>query len=677
MGTFSIDINGQLNNIRLGTSKALWPLFEAIINAIHSIEDSPNKDSGKITITAIRDDELKIPYEQSELSRINSFIIEDNGIGFNEENYLSFNTAYSTLKIKKGCKGIGRFLWLKAFESVEIKSNFLVDDKYFYREFSFTSNGIAPENNLTDSSKEETWTKVCLNNFFKDYKIVCPIELDSIAKKIIEHCLLYFTSDKCPKIIIKDNVSPEIDLNNYFNKTIKESLHQDKFKIKEEEFTIYHLRVPEGLNAHQLSLCANMQEVDTIELKKYIPNLHKKIKISDELIGDFFYVGYVTSNYLDSIVNTTRTAFEYDEKDDQIAMFGTGKNSIISAAMDFVKVYLSDYLGDIDKQKRRAIDCYVENHPQYRYLLNKKPEVYDSIPAGLSNENLEMELHKEVQKWETEIKRKGLQLENEHSSIDEKAYDELYEEYWTNVTELSKTCLAEYVTRRKTLLRMLEDALTIQEGGKFKKESVIHSIICPMQHTSNDVSFEEMNLWIVDERMAYHRYLASDKTLNSMPVINSNSTKEPDIAIFDQAFAFSDNDEPFSTITIIEFKKPDNDTKNPWDQVGQYIDLIRSGSKKKTNGQSFTVNDGTVFRCYVICDLTVKMKTHCVNAGLLETADNLGYAGYNAWRHAYYEAISYQKLISDSKKRNEILFEKLFNPKLANVKHLPEEKSNQ
>lgn len=239
------------------------------------------------------------------------------------------------------------------------------------------------------------------------------------------------------------------------------------------------------------------------------------------------------------------------------------------------------------------------------------------------------------------------------------------------MTDLSKTCLAEYVTRRKTLLKMLEDALTIQDTGKFKKESVIHSIICPMQHTSNDVSYEEMNLWIVDERMAYHRYLASDKTLKSMPVIDSNSTKEPDIAIFDQAFAFSDNEEPFSSITIIEFKKPDNDNKNPWDQVGQYIDLIRNGSKKKVNGQSFNVNEGTVFRCYVICDLTDKMRTHCSNADLLSTADNTGYAGYNPTRHAYYEAISYQKLITDAKKRNEILFDKLFSPDMKKIKHFP------
>lgn len=676
MAAFTIDIKGQLNNMRLGVSRTLWPLFEAIINAIHSIEDSPNKDNGKITITVVRDEEPRLPNCQSDLERINSFIIEDNGVGFNEENYASFNTAYSTLKIKKGCKGIGRFLWLKAFDSVSIESAFQDEKGFFTRSFSFSVDGVSPEDNLRQSSRNEIHTVVKLNNYLKDYKEACPVELDSIAKRIIEHCLLYFTSAKCPQITLQDSKSSSINLNEYFDKTIKDSLHQDKFTIKEEEFTIFHMRVPEGINAHQLSLCANMQEVETVELKKYIPNLQKKIKTNNETVGDFFYVGYISGNYLDSIVNSTRTSFEYDEKDNQVSMYGTGKETIIPTALEYVKAYLSDYINDIDKQKRKEIDNYAESHPQYRYLLSIKPEVYDNIPAGLSFENLELELHKEVQKWETEIKKKGIQLEN-NTSIDDKTYDSLYEEYWTNVTELSKTCLAEYVTRRKTLLRMLEDALTIQDTGKFKKESVIHSIICPMQHTSDDVSFEEMNLWVVDERMAYHRYLASDKTLKSMPLISSNSTKEPDIAIFDQAFAFSDNDEPFSSITIIEFKKPDNDAKSPWDQVGQYIDLIRSGSKKKTDGQSLIVNDGTVFRCYVICDLTAKMKTHCVNAGLLETADNLGYAGFNAGRHAYYEAISYQKLISDAKKRNEILFDKLFNPKLANVKHFPEGKANQ
>ena len=43
---FALDIRGHLNSLRLAESKALWPLFEAVVNSIQSIEDSPNRDNG-------------------------------------------------------------------------------------------------------------------------------------------------------------------------------------------------------------------------------------------------------------------------------------------------------------------------------------------------------------------------------------------------------------------------------------------------------------------------------------------------------------------------------------------------------------------------------------------------------------------------------------------------------
>lgn len=378
---------------------------------------------------------------------------------------------------------------------------------------------------------------------------------------------------------------------------------------------------------------------------------------------------------MDSIVNTTRTGFEFDEIGNQIALFGTGKENLVSAAIEYITAYLSDYLSDIGKKKREQIDRFVsQDKPTYRYLLNNRPEVYQAIPAGLKAADLDIELHKHVQLWEREIKNQEKELEkaaSDTASKNDNTYQKLFNQYWSSVTEISKTCLAEYVARRKTLLKMLEAALTVQDNGNFKKEDVIHSLICPMRHTSDDVTFEEMNLWIVDERLAYHKYLASDKTLKSMPVIDSDSTKEPDIAVFDQAFAYSDSEEPFSTVTIVEFKKPDNDYKNPVNQVGEYVDLIRQGKKKKANGQSFSITEGTLFRCYVICNLTDKMRTHCLNSGLIPMADNLGYTGFNQYRHSYIEVISYNKLLSDAKKRNEILFDKLFSPKISEVNHTP------
>ncbi len=674
MSAFTLDIKGQLNNIRLSESKALWPLFEAVVNAIQAIEDSGNKDCGKIEIYVKREDLIQQSLTDTEvLGRIESFTISDNGIGMNSQNYTSFNTAYSTLKIKKGCKGIGRFLWLKAFEKVKIQSVFCEKQHYYKRDFIFMPDGITPDNNITEINKQETGTVVKLDSIFSQYKNIIPIELKVIAKRIIEHCLPFFISGYCPKIWIKDDMDT-IELNHYFDTTIKDSLHQDTFKIKTYVFTIYHIRLPEGASSHELHLCANMQDVTSMELKKYIPDLQKKIVV--DMDKSFFYQGYITSAYLDSIVNTTRTSFDYDENDDQLSLSGTGKESIISTAIEFVKAYLDEYLSDIKVQKRKDIDEFVAyDKPTYRYILNQRPEIYDKIPAGLKPDALEMELHKCVQEWETEVKLKGQKLENSVNEKNESSkvtYEDLFREYWSGVTDISKTCLAEYITRRKAILSLLEKVLIIKDNGNFINEDVIHSIICPMRHTSDEVDFEEMNLWIVDERLAYHRFLASDKTLKSMPVIDSKSTKEPDIAVFDQAFAYSDSDEPFSAITIIEFKKPDNDGKNPINQVLEYIDLIKSGKKKKANGQSFSVNEGTVFRCYIICDLTDRMRTHCLNSGLLATADNIGFSGYNQGRRAYIEAMSYHKLLADAKKRNDIFFEKLFAPKISSIVHYDE-----
>lgn len=670
------DIKGHLNSTNLAVSKALWPLFEAIVNSIQSIEDSPNKNHGKIEIKATRE-----PYVQSELGqgdtlgRFESFSVTDNGVGFNKDNYNSFQTACSTFKIQKGCKGIGRFLWLKAFESVDVSSTYYEDDQYYNREFHFTAeNGISPEtSNTVPADSQEYRTTVKLNGFFQKYRSAAPVELDVVAERIIEHCLPFFISSQCPEITLYDNNSPAINLNNYFDANIKDSLHQDHFKIKESDFTIYHIRLPEGTDTHKLHLCANMQEVESLDLKKYIPDLHRKIVPINDPIG-FYYVGYVTGSYLDSVVNPARTGFDFDEIDSQISITGTGKESVVTSAVAFVQAYLSDYLDDVKKKKHEQIDNFVANNrPTYRYLLHKNPDVYDAIPAGLKADDLELALHKKLQEWETDIFVQGKKLEKaSKDSTSSATYKELFDKYWSGITELSKTCLAEYVARRKAILTILEDALEIQDDGTFKREEVIHSIICPMQHTSDDISFEEMNLWIVDERLAYHKYLASDKTLKSMPLVNSSKTKEPDIAIFDRAFAYSDSDEPFSTVTIVEFKKPDNDSKNPMNQVGEYVDLIRNGSKKKANGQSFSVNEGTLFRCYVICDLTDKMRTHCLNSNLVPTPDNLGYTGYNQFRHEYIEVISYNKLLADAQKRNQILFDKLFAPKLGEIIHIPE-----
>ena len=57
------------------------------------------------------------------------------------------------------------------------------------------------------------------------------------------------------------------------------------------------------------------------------------------------------------------------------------------------------------------------------------------------------------------------------------------------------------------------------------------------------------------------------------------------------------------------------------------------------------------------------LATAAENAGLNKTPDGEGYFGFNVPRGAYIEVISYDKLVKDAKKRNQVLFDKLFRPK--------------
>ena len=94
----------------------LLPVLEAVINAFQAIEETESRSGHIIRIHACReltlDDTKRAPFE--------AFSVSDTGIGFTDANYESFNTVDSPYKAQHGGKGLGRFLWLKAFERVEI-----------------------------------------------------------------------------------------------------------------------------------------------------------------------------------------------------------------------------------------------------------------------------------------------------------------------------------------------------------------------------------------------------------------------------------------------------------------------------------------------------------------------------------------------------------------------------
>lgn len=219
----TVNITGQVRQIKLGQNKALWPLFETVINSIQSLEDTPiDHKLKRITIEAIRSPNAPIHMNDDgskteEPSHFKDFIVTDNGNGFNKENYDSFNEAYSQLKVKKGCKGIGRFLWLKAFEKVVVSSTYQQNGKWYLRDFDFTISGVSPEEEPRELEGNDcsNLTRVVLLGFIPYYRGAVSPDLESLAKKIIEHSLPYFIMDTAPTIVLKDNRNESIILNEY------------------------------------------------------------------------------------------------------------------------------------------------------------------------------------------------------------------------------------------------------------------------------------------------------------------------------------------------------------------------------------------------------------------------------------------------------------------------------
>lgn len=84
---------GRIDNISLAphAKNALYPLFEALMNSIHAIEERFGPDNlgqGKISIFAHKNDE----------GDYIGFTVSDNGIGFTTDNILSLRKFDSRKK---------------------------------------------------------------------------------------------------------------------------------------------------------------------------------------------------------------------------------------------------------------------------------------------------------------------------------------------------------------------------------------------------------------------------------------------------------------------------------------------------------------------------------------------------------------------------------------------------
>lgn len=671
MNHLTTSLSGRLRNTTLPKNKADLPLFEAVVNSIHAIEEAVDKnllkkDQGKIDIEILRlNSELG-----GDIGQVVGYKITDNGIGFNDANLQSFLTLDSDYKKDKGCRGIGRLLWLKAYGEVKIKSTYKNDHgNAELREFTFRINGdmdIKP----TLSSSDDIFTEIKLDKLDSHYYQGIHKELNTLANHLFEHCLWYFIAPGgAPRITIHDGGS-NISLDEIYDQRMLDSEPKTVI-IGKHEFELTHVRLNTSYsNENLVAYCADKRLVMEKNLTNKIPGLHGRIKLPGEN-ADFIYNCYVTSQYLDDNVRPERTGFDIDDEiEGLLPDIDISLKKIETTILKEISTYLDPFLIESrEAGKARVINFIDQSAPRYRSIIPKLPEEKLYIDPNISNKDLDAKLHEELSRFESTLLKQGHDLMSVPDSVDKKEYEEKLVQYLQDVTDLKKSDLANYVFHRKIIIDLFEKALTIDGEGKYAKEDIIHQIIMPMIKESTEVGFDECNLWLIDERLAFHNYLASDKTLNSMPITGSKLTKEPDILglqVYDNPILVSDtNVSPFATLTVVEIKRPMRNDFNigekddPIEQALLYLDKIRKGKVRTAQGRPINNPESIPGFCYVLCDLTPTIINRCNMHRATKTHDGMGYFFYHDYYNAYVEVISFDGLLKSAKERNRAFFDKL------------------
>jgi hypothetical protein len=658
-----LNIQGLISNIKARTN-VYTPLIEAIANSIEAVDDS-GINNGEIKVILKREIPQETMFTDDVLPDISSIEINDNGIGFNEENRNSFDTLYSGLKVQKGGKGFGRFMFLKYFENVSVKSVYKNKiGKYFRRNFDFGKNEeiIENEKHFEDSTATKIGSTLFLNKI-QDKKF--DKKLETIARKLVEKLLLYFIDESyvCPKIILVDNYeNKEIILNDYLREHGEiQEIASNKFILKKDnkeetfQFKVFKIFYPDNQKS-KISLVAHKREVTETQIQVYIPEFEENFfEINEDASKrDFMIKTYVLGTYLNDNVSLERVAFNFPKKEADL-IYSFSQEQIEQEAAKRTKESFPEEIISRQEKKKKIIEEYVTNqapwHKTYLSELN-----LSMVPYKLNEEIIEMVLQKAKYIKERFAKRQiGKVLKDEDGDLQEKVGALIKE-----ITEIGKSDLAHYVCNRKIVLEFLKKLLERNDDGSAKYEKDFHDVIFPMGKDSTETNYSEHNLWVLDERLVFSQFVASDKK-----IAKKISPTEPDLVIFDQKRSFRNGDNEFSNpLTIFEFKRPKRiaykQDDDPILQIGGYLEEIRAGKYETPKGmENVKVNSNTPVYGYVVCDITDKIKEFAKIHQLTISPDEEGYFGYHNGYGMYVEIISFKKLIKDADLRNRIFFQKL------------------
>ena len=696
-----ISYSGRIQKIAKSPDK-LRPIYEAFTNSYDAIK---TYSKGKIVISIQLNKTLYS--EKDEDLEFDNITIEDNGIGFNDEEFTRFLNLDDTSK-GIGNKGSGRVQFIHYFEKAEYESVFADESSstgFRKRVFTLSQNAAFLKQNAI--VRLDFDAEVSATASYTTLKLLNPLEINT--KKQENRAFFKTLSMEDLKQNIRNtflalfcdnrNNLPEIKIQRTINGVVD---YENEKKITQQD--IPNGEEPEQINVFysKINMEGKVEKTENVEILTFksfkidqneLPKnsiklvskgeIVKDIKLdnlaSDDLIDNNRYLFLLSGNIIDSADSDTRGNIYIPTEADFKKSFG--ESNLFPE-----EIITLDEIRETTNEKINTIYPEIAKHAEQKqleiealrnmFLLKDETIKRAKIKPSDDEETALKKIYEAdselVAKKDIEIKKR-IDALNKLTPNSSDYQEKLTEEVKALTREIplqNRTSLTQYVARRKMVLELFQKTLNYEldkfrNGGRID-EKTMHNLI--FQQTSDNS--EDSDLWLVAEEFIHfdgvseselkdikykgEKIFGKDFSEEENRYLNSlgekRLEKRPDILLFPEE----------GKCVIIELKAPDVNVADHLLQINFYANLFRNytvDNLQITSFYGYLIGESIEDRDVRGKGLGFERSLH-FDYWFRPSAPVDGF-GERSNGSIYTEVIKYSTLLQRAKLRNKIFIDKL------------------